>query len=354
MAQNTVEFFSDGELKVKKKREVRIISLDDLPDDALVVSFGGMGSPHIRYERLYTLHEGIQTIRKIEHELSKESNKKVEAILPTEGAGANGLYPFFLAAKLGIPVVDADCKGRALPKADMITPNFFGKFDNILAVLSNGLSEAVIHAKDFEELEREARRLTSDMGGSVSKAQLPLTGREVKALTVKGTLSIIKKIGQNIRSTESLPFKDRLRALNEVLANTDYKKATVICEGKIEAFFSPKDGSLRVGCFIVKDLSQNKYFGIGFQNENLFVRRCSDNVNIALTPKIINVIDKNTFEIISCENLKFGQDVVIVKMSPPKMLKRAEALKVIRAEDKTLNYLYDLINGLLRKIRAID
>lgn len=355
-------------LKEKDVR-LRLVSLDDLPDDALVVSFGGMGSPNIGYEKLFTKHEGINAVRRIEWILHEKGEKKckVDALLATEGAGANGLYPLFLAAKLGIPVVDADCKGRALPFLNQITPSIFGKFDNILAVLSNGISEEVIHATSFDDLEKTGRALNEKMAGSVSKAQLPLTGKQVKELTIKETLSTVRKIGEAVRLSSGLDFSDRLKALNKVLAATDYKEAKVICEGKIEVFVPTKDGALRVGGFVIKDAKQNELFGIGFQNENLFVRKYSDsdeNENIALMPEIINVVDKTTFQIISCEKLKFGQEVVIVVMSPPEMLTRPEAKEVIRTEDILdrdgliiksasfpLKQLYALIDGLFLKIK---
>ena len=332
-------------LKVMKKKEVRLVSLDNLRDDALVVSFGAMGSPNIGSERLYTREEGIRAIRIIERELQR----KVDAILTTEGAGANGLYPLSLAAQLDIPVVDADCKGRALPLLNMITPNIFGKFDNILAVLSNGLREEVIHAKSFDELESVGRELTTKMGGNVSKAQLPLSGKQLKELTIKGTLSTVQQIGASIRLSQGSRFNIRLKALNEVLAKTSYKEAVIVCEGKIEAFSPTKEGAMRLGGFIVKNSNQTELFGIGFQNENLFVRRSSDKQNIALVPEIINVVDANTFQIISCERLKYGQEVAIVVMSPPEMLTRPEAKQVIRKED-TLEALYKLVDSLFLKV----
>ncbi|MBP0651867.1 DUF917 family protein, partial [Mycobacterium tuberculosis] len=41
------------------------------------------------------------------------------AVMALEIGGGNGLQPFMVAALTGLPVVDADCMGRAYPEAQM-------------------------------------------------------------------------------------------------------------------------------------------------------------------------------------------------------------------------------------------
>src|SRR5262249_57501914 len=41
------------------------------------------------------------------------------AVMSLEIGGGNSLQPFMAAAMLGLPVVDADCMGRAFPEAQM-------------------------------------------------------------------------------------------------------------------------------------------------------------------------------------------------------------------------------------------
>ena len=41
--------------------------------------------------------------------------------MPIEAGGVNSLLPLALAARLGLPVIDADGMGRAFPELQMVT-----------------------------------------------------------------------------------------------------------------------------------------------------------------------------------------------------------------------------------------
>ena len=45
--------------------------------------------------------------------------RRFDAVMSLEIGGGNALQPFMAAAVLGLPVVDADCMGRAFPEAQM-------------------------------------------------------------------------------------------------------------------------------------------------------------------------------------------------------------------------------------------
>ena len=135
------------------KQEIHMIDAKDLSDAALIVSLARLGSPLVIAEKLMTLDEGVQAI----HELEAHMGKKIDALIPCEGAGLNGLYPFFVASRLGIPVVDADFMGRAFPALSMTTPSIYGKFDQYNAVTTNERLVNYTNESSFELLETRVR-----------------------------------------------------------------------------------------------------------------------------------------------------------------------------------------------------
>ena len=102
---------------IKKYGPVKVITMDELDDEALVVPVSGMGAPTVTIEKLSTEEEIIKPVNKLEEILGK----KVDVIIPIEIGGTNSLVPVVAAAKKGVPILDADAIGRAFPEAQMVT-----------------------------------------------------------------------------------------------------------------------------------------------------------------------------------------------------------------------------------------
>lgn len=327
---------------IKKGNAVQIVSLEDLPDNATTVMCGGMGSPNILSERLFTEHAGINCIRILENEI----NRKIDALIIAEGGGTNALYPLYLGALLDIPVVDADCMGRAFPALQMTTPNIYGTFETTQIVISNGLTHQILSAPNLFELEQKARPVVVEMGCAVSIALTQMTGAQVKKWTIKDTLSTLQRMGKAIRTTSQQPFNIRLEALNKILADTDYQKAELLSEGKINGIRRTESGGFSLGGFTIMNLQDKEIIEVGFQNENLIVRKKSNKQNLAQVPDLITIVDKNTFQSISCEDLRYGQEVGILKMNAPKMMRSEEAMKVVGPGAFPLGKIFEFLDSL--------
>src|SRR3546814_11363414 len=78
-------------------------------DDALVVPCGWIGAPTVSVEKLPSGHEALAGIRRLEQIMGRP----VDAVMPIEIGGGNGLAPLIAAAELGVPVVECDGLGRA-------------------------------------------------------------------------------------------------------------------------------------------------------------------------------------------------------------------------------------------------
>ena len=99
-----------------------VIKMEDLPDDAKVVSLGGIGAPLISFERIKEGREGLRCVRALEERLGF----KADAIACEEIGGQNAMEPLITASLAGLPVVDGDGMGRAFPEMQMTTYSIYG------------------------------------------------------------------------------------------------------------------------------------------------------------------------------------------------------------------------------------
>jgi|GEM_PF-31999 len=332
---------------IAKGGEIEVIGLSQLQDDARVITFGVMGSPTVLSERLPAYMEGVQAIVEIE----KRTGEKIDALLIMEGGGTNATYPLFVAWVLGIPVIDADCMGRALPGINMVMPNIYGQFNRYYAAISDAAKADVIEATAFQRLENGCRKRTVEKGGIVSLAYIPMSGKQVKQKNwcVDGTLTVAQLMGAAIRVLVGKIDK-KLAMLNRQLTQTNYKKAHKVATGRIVNIRRKEVGGFSVGG--IRLLCEesvgvaNRIIDIGFQNENLFVReiQADGELELAKVPNIITLVDANTFHVVSCEELAFGQHLVVLTIDVPPVLKTQQALQVIGEDNYPIKDIKAMLN----------
>ena len=87
---------------IREHGPVRMIDVDEVDDDALVVPCAMMGPPTVMVEKIPQGGEILVAFRKLERFLGK----KIGAILCAEAGGLNSTIPFVIGAMTGIPVID--------------------------------------------------------------------------------------------------------------------------------------------------------------------------------------------------------------------------------------------------------
>jgi DUF917 family protein len=93
----------------------RLMAAAELADDDLVAVVSNMGAPLVGQERLTDPKTMALAVTMMEEYLGRT----FRAVMSLEIGGGNSIQPFMAAALLDLPVVDADCMGRAFPEAQM-------------------------------------------------------------------------------------------------------------------------------------------------------------------------------------------------------------------------------------------
>lgn len=157
-----------------------VITADELDDDDLVLTAAMLGSPPVLLEKACCGEDMDLAIHKLEEHLGR----KAKAILPIEIGGVNSTLPIMAAARLGLPVIDADGMGRAFPELQMVTFNVYGCSATPLVVTDEHMNSVLIEADSGPRAEGLVRATAIQMGLSVMISSFPLIGRQVKDFAV--------------------------------------------------------------------------------------------------------------------------------------------------------------------------
>lgn len=315
-----------GEAELARGVRFELTALDALPDDALVVPCGWIGAPTVSVEKLPNGSEVIAGLRRLEEIMGR----RVDAVLPIEIGGGNGLAPLAAAAHLGVPIVDADGMGRAFPESQMAIFNIRGlsACPSVLTAACGALT--VIETPDNLTHERIARGLAVALGGIAHMVEYPLSGRQAKDHAIRGSVSAAIAVGAAIRTARA-SGEDPFGALFAALRRSGlYPYAGVLFDGKIVDLERETRDGFSVGRVVIESFEAGGRMELIFQNENLLARR--DGAVCAMVPDLITVMDRETADSITTERLKYGQRVKVVGAAAPAMLREERALSLVGPE----------------------
>ncbi|MDB5368153.1 MAG: hypothetical protein JWM77_4080 [Rhodospirillales bacterium] len=302
---------------------IRIISVDEVPPDALVVPSAMMGAPTVLIEKLPNGAEALQSLTEIEEAFGQ----KAFAVMPAEIGGLNALLPLVLAAKTGLPVVDADGMGRAFPELQMTTFHVHGQPASPISITDEHGNCVVIWSKNDLMGEKLARATVVAMGATCQMCCFAMLGKHLAECGVRGTLTAAIEIGRAIRLARAA-HRDPFEALLATLAETDYYKSSyVLFDGKVSDLHRETTGGFARGSVRIDAIAPfTGVMEVSFQNEHLVAKH--DGVVRAIVPDLIAILDRETAEPITTEGLRYGQRVKVMAASAAPVMRSPAALDV--------------------------
>jgi uncharacterized protein len=312
-----------GKLRAKQAlREgykMEILPLQALPDDAKVVSLGGIGAPLVSFERIKEGREGLRCVRALEERLGI----KVDAIACEEIGGQNSMEPLIVAAMAGLPVVDADGMGRAFPEMQMTTWSIYGH-RSTPSVMCDCHGNVVIFDHAISELwhERMARACVVAQGGSSVLASAPMSGEFVKKFAIPDSYTKAISLGNAVLDA-------RRHHADPIAAVCESENGTVVFRGKITDLKRHLMGGFVRGEAIVQgfDAYEGDEASVLIQNENLVFKRNGE-VEV-IVPDLIVILDVDSGEAITTEMLRYGQRIAVLALPCHPLLATPEALEVV-------------------------
>jgi len=187
---------------------VQWVDPENIPDDVWTVTVGLHGSiaplspetlEEIRCKGLTEATDEWYLIKAVK-ELGFSLGHDFGCVVPAELGPDSVAIPLAVGARLGIPVVDGDYIGRAVPEETQSTYCLYGLQSNIFAGADRwGNTVFVKKAVNTHSLERMAKMLAIAAYGDIAVATTPLLAKEMKRILVPGTLTQCLNIGRAIR-----------------------------------------------------------------------------------------------------------------------------------------------------------
>lgn len=315
---------------LEEGQEIKLTDPGNLPDDAWICTGAFVGSIAPPSEEMMALKEKLGLYRQVEHEIVRAVKElesyvgiRISAIAACELGGLNTPAPISAAVALGIPALDGDYAGRAIPASVHLKISIAGKniWPRAFCDLA-GNTVLIKQASSHAMMERIQKYLSMTTIGLIGGAGHLLKGKEMKRLINHGSISRCCRIGRLLREVRHSEA-DTAAFIAEQL------DGWVLFKGVVEEKpWESKDGYM-IGHYTMKgmdDFSGHR-FKVWFQNENMITWR--DEKPYVTCPDIISVIDLNTGLPPTNDMIKPGDRLAIIGLKAVEFYRQPAGLKVL-------------------------
>jgi len=212
------------------------------------------------------------------------------------------------AARLGLPVVDGDYVGRAVPEEMQSTYCLYDKQSNLFASVDKWGNVIVVkNAVNTQALERIAKMLALAAFGYTAVATTPLRALDLKKILVRGTLTKCLKIGRALRHARQ-SGDDPINAVLEVVNGWQ------LFEGKVIGVDTDDRDGYLFGTTHIKGRGdfQEQTLDVWFKNENLV--SWLNGGHWICSPDLLTLVHKETGRGTYNADIKEGDEVVAIGM----------------------------------------
>jgi uncharacterized protein len=303
---------------IRQYGPVELVTVDEVPDEAMSVSIAMMGAPTVMVEKMPGGRECVAAFNAVQSFLGKP----IEYVYSIEAGGINSTIPITLAAQLRLPMIDLDGMGRAFPEIQMVTHNLFGITATPFTMADEKGNSAVLSTIDNRWMETFARSIAVNMGATAHIAAYAASGKQQREAAVYGTMSLAQKIGRTIREARAA-HTDVIKALQEVT------NGFIVFHGKLVDVQRRTVAGFARGEAILEGIGEDagSQMNIQFQNENLMAAR--DGKIVVSVPDLITMIEEDTGEPITTEQLRYGFRVIVLGMPCHAHWRTVKALQVV-------------------------
>ncbi|WP_067622209.1 DUF917 domain-containing protein [Alicyclobacillus acidiphilus] len=274
-----------------------LISPDECGDDDIIVTAALVGAPAAKDQYVEPAHF-VRTIERMESALGT----KVAGVITNENGAAATVNGWIQAAKLGIPVIDAPCNGRAHPTGVMGSIGLHQLKDFVsIQAASGGRLDKYVEIVVKASLERAAtlvRNASVQAGGVVAVARNPVTAGYVMQHGAVGAITQAIELGHAMLRAQA----HGARAV--VDAALDFMSGARIATGKVAHVSLRTEGGFDVGEVTIGDVDMT------FWNEYMTLERNGE--RLATFPDLIMTMDTNTGMPLLTAELQPGLDVTVV------------------------------------------
>jgi DUF917 family protein len=276
---------------------------------------GAIGAHAVADERIWSGAEGGQ-LRSLVEDLHAG---RVGALMTFEIGGANGLLPVTWAARCGLPLVDADAKGRTFAALHRNTMRLAGVEPGPVVLVDGRGNSFVLRPADDGSAERLAERVGASLGGLCAGALYCLTTRAARGAVIRGSISRAIELGRARAANLGRPGPGP--QLRDELA------ATVLIHGKVvDLEHAVASGA---GATTIRGTGRDAGRQLRLEFESEFLLAVEDGAIRAAVPDLICAFAAESGDPVATEQLRYRQAVVVLAAPAPAVWLSAAGLDLV-------------------------
>jgi len=311
--------------------KIELIDVEELADDATVCTCFYMGSiaPHTKEIKQKMKNMGLikpefeRVLPEAVKELEKYIGKEIDAIVAVELGGINTPAPIDAAARLGKKVVDGDYAGRSIPEVIQTTPSMAGKMLTPMSSVDEWGNVAFVKkVRNHACAEALGKAISTVAFGLVGQTAFVMTGKELKEILIRGTITESIKAGKILREAREngkKPGEEIAKALN----------GWVLFEGEVTGKEWEDKAGYYWGTHTIAGIGKysNHEFKIWFKNENHIT--WLDGEPYVTSPDIVEVIHLDSGEPITNPDLKKGDKVSVIGLKKREAFNNKKGIELV-------------------------
>jgi len=312
-------------------KEIAWVNHTEIQDDVWTVCPFLMGSiaplteeTKKKMQRLGLTKDAYKSIQAESVRLLEEyMDVKVGAIVAIELGGSNTPGAVAAASRLGIPAVDGDYTGRAIPEIPQTTPYLNDlPLWPISSVDKYGNLAVIKESTGYEMAERIGKFIAAASFGLAGQAGFLFKGSDMKRVVIPGTLTKCLEIGRSIRELRETG-RDPVR---EIIKELD---GWLLFEGEVsKKEWEDKEGYYW-GTHTITGLDDFKEaeFKIWFKNEN-HVSWLNGKPYVT-SPDILIVVNRETGEPLANFDIAEGQHVAVIGLRAVEQFRSPKGIDIL-------------------------
>ncbi|OCF31991.1 hydantoinase [Kwoniella heveanensis BCC8398] len=331
---------------MRKGSIVRVVDINTLDQDKVVMYGGGIGSPEVASEKLVSGKIG-DTARALLRFMNMDN---LGAMAAVEIGGGNGMVAMLSGSSsdLNVPIIDGDFMGRAYPTGWQTTVNVYAEDDQATMVLpslmdsGDGTQMLLTKAKHYKDVDNVLRAACMEMGTSASVVARPLTKPQSERALIRNTVSQSWRIGRAVALANRQGNIDNIgQVLVDALGGPEASR--VLFEGKIvhvgrrlhkghsygeieihalagiDAISEPENTRTRFKGVMKSEsklplVHAEATVSVPFKNENLLAEHIVDGQTevVCGVPDLISVLDAQNGTALGTPEYKYGLRVIVI------------------------------------------
>lgn len=267
---------------------IQMIDVMEMEEDPNVVSTmaAALGSPVATKGKTFQ-KESVNAVKGMGEE-ARFQGKELKYVYSGEMGGGNTMLPLYAAYKCGLPVLDTDGNGRAVPELNTGLLPIHGIPTSPVILASEAGDRIAARTEDPMDCsgcEKIARYMCQAFDQGIGIAVWMMNREQHLKASAIGQMTLAIETGDILMNT---PPADAVKKLQEYFDAKEIPFAPIAASGTITDIQITSQGGFDTGVTTVK-ADDGGIYKVIFQNENLYVQ--SEGKTIVTVPAIISMLD---------------------------------------------------------------